>query len=232
MSEPYGRDLVIRMFHVNKHYGAKQALVDLSLEINRNEFVFVTGPSGAGKSTLLKLLYRGEPASGGQILIDGMNLAAMPDQRIPMLRRKIGIIFQDYKLIPRKTVFDNVALVLEAAGQRQRLIQKKVRSVLRIVGMEDRLNAMPLSLSGGEQQRVAVARAVVGDPKIILADEPTASLDPESAHIVFELIRQFHEKGATVVIATHDLEMARRSGGRLIRLRSGGLESDEHLSGL
>jgi len=230
MSEPYGRNLVIRMFHVNKHYGAKQALVDLSLEINRNEFVFVTGPSGAGKSTLLKLLYRGEPVSGGQILIDGMNLTAIPEKRIPILRRKIGIIFQDYKLIARKTVFDNVALVLEAAGQKQRLIQKKVRSVLRIVGMEDRLDAMPPSLSGGEQQRVAVARAVVGDPAIILADEPTASLDPESARIVFELIRQFHEKGATVIIATHDLEMARRSGGRLIRLRSGRLENDTHMS--
>ena len=232
MSNPFGRDLVIRMFHVNKHYGAKQALVDLSLEINQNEFVFVTGPSGAGKSTLLKLLYRGEPVSGGQILIDGMNLGAIPDKRIPMLRRKIGIIFQDYKLIVRKTVFDNVALVLEAAGQKQGLIQKKVRSVLRIVGMEDRLDAMPPSLSGGEQQRVAVARAVVGDPTIILADEPTASLDPESARIVFELIQQFHEKGATVLIATHDLEMARRSGGRLIRLRSGRLENDTHMSDL
>ncbi len=232
MSNLFGRDLVIRMFHVNKHYGAKQALVDLSLEINRNEFVFVTGPSGAGKSTLLKLLYRGEPVSGGQILIDGMNLGAIPDKRIPMLRRKIGIIFQDYKLIVRKTVFDNVALVLEAAGQKQGLIQKKVRSVLRIVGMEDRLDAMPPSLSGGEQQRVAVARAVVGDPTIILADEPTASLDPESARIVFELIQQFHEKGATVLIATHDLEMARRSGGRLIRLRSGRLENDTHMSDL
>ena len=228
MSNLFGRDLVIRMFHVNKHYGAKQALVDLSLEINRN----VTGPSGAGKSTLLKLLYRGEPVSGGQILIDGMNLGAIPDKRIPMLRRKIGIIFQDYKLIVRKTVFDNVALVLEAAGQKQGLIQKKVRSVLRIVGMEDRLDAMPPSLSGGEQQRVAVARAVVGDPTIILADEPTASLDPESARIVFELIQQFHEKGATVLIATHDLEMARRSGGRLIRLRSGRLENDTHMSDL
>jgi len=232
MSNPFGRDLVIRMFHVNKHYGAKQALVDLSLEINQNEFVFVTGPSGAGKSTLLKLLYRGEPVSGGQIIIDGMNLGAIPDKRIPMLRRKIGIIFQDYKLIVRKTVFDNVALVLEAAGQKQGLIQKKVRSVLRIVGMEDRLDAMPPSLSGGEQQRVAVARAVVGDPTIILADEPTASLDPESARIVFELIQQFHEKGATVLIATHDLEMARRSGGRLIRLRSGRLENDTHMSDL
>ncbi len=232
MSEPYGRNLVIRMFHVNKHYGAKQALVDLSLEINRNDFVFVTGPSGAGKSTLLKLLYRGEPVSGGQILIDGMNLTAIPDNRIPILRRKIGIIFQDYKLIARKTVFDNVAIVLEAAGQKQRLIQKKVRSVLRIVGMEDRLDAMPPSLSGGEQQRVAVARAVVGDPTIILADEPTASLDPESARIVLELIQQFHEKGATVIIATHDLEMAHRSGGRLIRLRSGRLENDTYMGGL
>jgi cell division transport system ATP-binding protein len=148
---------IIRMFHVHQNYGAKRALIDITLDIAKNEFVFITGPSGAGKTTLLKLFYLAESVSEGQILIDGINLSRIPSNRIPFLRRKYGIIFQDYKLIPKRNLFDNVALVLEAKGKKRRLIQKKVRSVLRLVGMEDRHNALPLSLSGGEQQRVAVA---------------------------------------------------------------------------
>ena len=170
---------VIRMFHVHHNYGTQKALIDITLDILKTDFVFITGPSGAGKTTLLKLLYLAEAVTEGQVLIDGMNLSRIPRKRVPLLRRKFGIIFQDYKLIASRSVFDNVSLVLEAAGKKRRLIQKKVRSVLRLVGMEDRQTALPLSLSGGEQQRVAVARAIVGDPKIILADEPTGSLDDE-----------------------------------------------------
>ncbi|MFC1828656.1 cell division ATP-binding protein FtsE [Thermodesulfobacteriota bacterium] len=218
------KNTIIRMFHIHKNYGSKKSLVDVTLDVYKNEFLFISGPSGAGKTTLLKILYLGEPASEGQVLIDGMNLSRISRKRIPFLRRKIGIIFQDYKLISTKTVFDNVALVLEAMGKKRRLIQKKVRSVLRTVGMEDRANSLPPSLSGGEQQRIAVARAVVGDPKIILADEPTGSLDEKSADIIFELLTRFHTRGATVIVATHDKELMQKSGGRVIHLHQGCLQ--------
>jgi len=223
---PDEKDAIIRMFHVNKQYGAKKALADITLDIQKNEFVLVTGASGAGKSTLLKMLYLGEPVSGGQVLVDGLNLSRISHKRIPFLRRKFGIIFQDYKLIPTKTVFDNVALVLEAAGKKHRLIGKKVNAVLRTVGMEDRQKTLPLSLSGGEQQRVAVARAVVGDPDIILADEPTGSLDPESADIILGLLKKFHERGGTLVIATHDRLLVEKAGGRIMRLENGSVQPE------
>ncbi|BBO89960.1 cell division ATP-binding protein FtsE [Desulfosarcina ovata] len=218
------KNAVIRMFHVHKRYGAKQALVDATLDIAKNEFLFISGPSGAGKSTLLKLLYLAEPVSEGQILVDGMNLSRIPQRRIPMLRRKFGIIFQDYKLIPTRTVYENVALVLEARGQKRSLVEKKVKHVLRVVGMEDRLTTYPPSLSGGEQQRVAVARAVIGDPKIILADEPTGSLDDDSAAIILQLLGQFHQRGATVVVATHDRSLIESATGRVLTLHQGRLE--------
>ena len=226
MTDETEKDSIIRIFRIWKRYGGKSALVDFSLEIARNELLFITGPSGAGKTTLLKLLYLGEPASEGQILIDGMNLSRIPRNRFPFLRRKFGIIFQDYKLIPTKTVYENIALVLEVAGHKSKHIRKKVKSVLRTVGMEDRLNTLPPSLSGGEQQRVAVARAVVGDPEIILADEPTGNLDVESAEIILYLLRAFHERGATVIIATHDVELIRKTGGRAIQLNEGRLITD------
>jgi len=213
------------MFHVHHNYGTKKALIDITLDISKNDFVFITGPSGAGKSTLLKLLYLAETVSEGQILVDGMNLSRIPRNRIPFLRRKFGIIFQDYKLIAGRSVFDNVSLVLEAAGKKRRLIQKKARSVLRLVGMEDRQNASPPSLSGGEQQRVAVARAVIGDPKIILADEPTGSLDDDSAGIIMDLLNGVHIRGATVIIATHDKDLINKTGGRVLYLKQGRLEA-------
>ena len=217
------------MFHVHHNYGPKKALIDITLDIAKNEFVFISGPSGAGKTTLLKLLYLGEPVSEGQVLIDGINLARIPRKRIPQLRRKFGIIFQDYKLIPTKTVYDNLALVLEAAGAKNRLIPKKIKSVLRLVGMEDRLKAFPPSLSGGEQQRIAVARAVIGDPKIILADEPTGSLDEESAEVILELLRGVHIRGATVIIATHDKALMRKTGGHVLHLQQGRIETSSFI---
>lgn len=225
MIEAKDKNAVIRMFHVHKRFGSKIALADITLDIFRNEFIFITGPSGAGKTTLLKLLYLGETATEGQILIDGMNLSRISRKRIPLLRRKFGIIFQDYKLIPSKTVFENVSLVLEAAGKKGRWIHKKVGSVLRTVGIEERLNAFPPSLSGGEQQRVAVARAVIGDPRIIIADEPTGSLDAESAGVIFDLLKQYHTRGGTVIIATHDWELIRKTSGRLIYLDRGHLQA-------
>jgi cell division transport system ATP-binding protein len=222
-------DAIIRMFHVYRRYGAKAALHDVTLDIYKNDFLFVTGPSGAGKTTLLKLLYLGQSLSEGQILVDGVNIARIKRRGIPRLRRKFGIIFQDYKLIPTKSIFENVALVLEAAGRKPRFIEKKVRSVLRTVGMEDRMNALPPSLSGGEQQRVAVARAVVGDPKIILADEPTGSLDAESASVIMAFLDDFHSRGTTIVLATHDKGLIQKNGARVVHLRDGRLWSNTPL---
>jgi cell division transport system ATP-binding protein len=224
MIETDAKSSIIRMFHVHRNYGTKKALIDITLDISKNDFVFITGPSGAGKTTLLKLLYLAESVSEGQVLIDGINLSRIPRKRIPFLRRKFGIIFQDYKLIASRNVFDNVSLVLAAAGKKRRLIQKKVRSVLRLVGMEDRQNAFPPSLSGGEQQRVAVARAIIGDPKIILADEPTGSLDDDSANIIMDLLNGVHIRGTTVIIATHDKDLIKKTGGRVLLLKQGRLE--------
>lgn len=200
-------------------------MIDVSFDIYENDFLFITGPSGAGKTTLMKLLYLGEPVSEGQIIVEGLNLSRIPRRRIPMLRRKFGIIFQDYKLIPTKNVFDNIALALEAVGTKSRLVGKKVRSVLRTVGMEGKLKSFPPGLSGGEQQRIAVARAIAGDPRIIIADEPTGSLDAESAKVIFGLLKSFHERGGTVIIATHDTELIRKAGGRVILLEQGRLQS-------
>lgn len=220
---------IIQMYHVAKRYSEKAALTDVSLEVAENEFVFVSGPSGAGKTTLLRLLYMGEPATTGQILVDGLNLSRIARRRIPFLRRKFGIIFQDYRLIPTRSVFDNIALVVEAVGTKRQSIRKTVMSLLRTVGMEDRHQALPPSLSGGEQQRVAVARAIAGDPKIIVADEPTSSLDDDSAEIVLNLLKQYHRRGATVMIATHDTELIRSTGGRVVLLKEGRVDAATHL---
>jgi cell division transport system ATP-binding protein len=224
MMDPQDKNSIIRLFHVHKNYGAVKALTDITIDILKNDLLFITGPSGAGKTSLLKLLYYGEAVSEGQVLIDGMNLSRISHKRIPMIRRKFGIIFQDYKLIPTKTVFDNIAIVLEATGKKRRFIEKKIRSVLRTVGMENSIHSLPPTLSGGEQQRIAVARAIVADPKIILADEPTGNLDEDSANVILDLLKKFHTRGATIIIATHDKELIRKTGGRVIYLKQGQLQ--------
>ena len=224
MMDQAAKSSIIRLFHVHKTYGAVKALSDVTVDISKNDFLFITGPSGAGKTSLLKLLYYGEAVSEGQVLIDGMNLSRISHKRIPTLRRKFGIIFQDYKLIPTKTVFDNIAIVLEATGKKRRFIEKKIRSVLRTVGMENSIHSLPPTLSGGEQQRIAVARAIVADPKIILADEPTGNLDEDSANVILDLLKKFHTRGATIIIATHDKELIRKTGGRVIYLKQGQLQ--------
>ena len=221
MSVLENREMMIRLFRVSKHYGKKSALIDLTVDVAADDFVFVTGPSGAGKSTMIKLLYMGEAISSGSILVDGVNLARVSRKQVPLLRRKFGIIFQDFKLIPTRTVFDNVALVLEVAGVRPREIQTRVMEVLDQVGIADRSGEYPQILSGGEQQRVAVARAIIANPKIIVADEPTGSLDPDSAARIFSLLQTAHAKGAAVIIATHDRELIASHEGRVIRLEDG-----------
>lgn len=220
-------NLIIRMFNVSKRYGKMEALRNLTLDVRKNEFVFVTGPSGAGKSTMIKLLYHGETASSGAILVDGMNLGRISSKQIPRLRRKFGVIFQDFKLISTKTVFQNVALVLEVGGLKPREIYPRVMEVLAYVGIDDRADEFPPVLSGGEKQRVAVARAMVGVPEIVLADEPTGSLDPDSAAHIFRLLQAVHRSGATVIIATHDQQMIQNHNGRVVRLEKGRMTSPD-----
>jgi len=212
---------IIRMFHVHKRYGSHIALADINLDVEKNELLLINGASGAGKSTLLKLLYKGEAASEGQIIVGGMNLSRISSGKTPFLRRKFGIIFQDYKLIPGITVFENISLVLEVAGNKPSYIQKKVKSVLRMVGMEEKIGSLPPSLSGGEQQRVAVARAIAGGPDIILADEPTGSLDPNSADTIINLLTTLNSQGVTVIIATHDQSIINKTKGRVCYLEKG-----------
>jgi len=220
------KNTIIRMFNVSKRYGKMEALSNLSLEVRKNEFIFVTGPSGAGKSTMIKLLYMGEKASSGAILVDGMNLSRISRKQIPMLRRKFGVVFQDFKLIPTKTVFQNISLVLEVAGFMSKEIHPLVMDVLERVGIQDRAEEFPPVLSGGEKQRVAIARAMVGTPKIVLADEPTGSLDQDSAAHIFRLLRSVHARGATVIIATHDQQMINNHNGRVVRLEKGQMAHD------
>ncbi|HSO66316.1 MAG TPA: cell division ATP-binding protein FtsE [Desulfatirhabdiaceae bacterium] len=217
---------IIRMFHVFRQYGAQKALTDITLDIDSNTFLLVTGPSGAGKSTLLRMLYLAEPVSQGQIIIDGINTARISRRRKPVFRRNFGIIFQNYKLILTKTVFDNVALSLEVMGERPDMIRKRVHSILRTVGLEHRQHAYPITLSGGEQQRIAVARAIVRNPKLVLADEPTGNLDSDSAEIILNLLKGIHRNGATVIIATHDRALIEKLGDRLIQLDRGVLVGD------
>jgi cell division transport system ATP-binding protein len=229
MTDPEGSPPIIRLSHVHHAYGPCQALTDLSFEILKNELAFVCGPSGAGKTTLLRLLYAGARPSRGEIVIDGIRLEQIPRKQLPLLRRKVGVIFQDYKLIPRRSVYENVALVLEAAGYRRSQIPRRVHNVLAMVGVDHHAGALPMRLSGGEQQRVAVARAVVGDPKIILADEPTGNLDEASAQAVMDLLRAAFIRGATVVIATHDKALIHRMGGRILHLQQGRLAGSERV---
>lgn len=223
------KKVIIRLFNVTKQYGKMAALRTLSLDVHENEFVFVTGPSGAGKSTLIKLLYLGEPVTDGEILVDGMNLSRISRRQIPRLRRRIGVIFQDFKLIPTRTVYQNVALALEVAGLKPKDIRPLVLSALEWVGIDDRADEYPPVLSGGEKQRVAVARAMVGNPRIVLADEPTGSLDPDSAERIFQLLQIAHRSGATVIVATHDQDMISADIGRVVRLEKGRMAPDQDL---
>ncbi len=216
---------MIQIFHVAKKFGTKAALEDINLKFQKGEFVFITGPSGAGKTTLLRLIFGAERPTEGQILINGINLNRINRSRLDPLRRKIGFIFQDFKLLLRKTVSQNVALALEVAGERPSIIRKKTRQVLRAVGLAKKEQAYPLQLSGGEQQRVAIARAIINDPLILLADEPTGNLDPDITREILLLFRTINLKGTTVVIATHSKELLKNTDQRIILLKGGKIAS-------
>ncbi|BCG62994.1 MAG: cell division transport system ATP-binding protein [Methyloprofundus sp.] len=210
--------------HVSKRYAdAGDALVDINLHLNKGEMAFLTGHSGAGKSTLLKLVALIERCTRGQLLVDGQNLCRMGDRQIPFLRRKLGLIFQDYKVLADRTVFDNVALPLVVAGVGQYEAARRVRAALDKVGLLAKEKKFPLSLSGGEQQRVGIARAVVNKPAIILADEPTGNLDPELSAEIMNLFAQFQQVGVTVLIATHNIELIARLRYRVLQLEHGRL---------
>ncbi len=210
--------------HVSKRYAdASDALVDINLHLNKGEMAFLTGHSGAGKSTLLKLVALIERCTRGQLLVDGQNLCRMGDGQIPFLRRKLGLIFQDYKVLADRTVFDNVALPLVVAGVGQYEAARRVRAALDKVGLLAKEKKFPLSLSGGEQQRVGIARAVVNKPAIILADEPTGNLDPELSAEIMNLFAQFQQVGVTVLIATHNIELIARLRYRVLQLEHGRL---------
>ena len=202
---------MIQLYHVYKTYGGEQyALYDVTLSAEKGDFLFVMGPSGAGKTTLLKLIFCGETATRGQLLVDGLNLQRLKRSRIPYLRRKIGVVFQDFKLLGERTVFANVALALEVTGRSRPYIDKKVRQVLRLVGLDGKESHLCRRLSGGEQQRVAIARAVVANPILVLADEPTGNLDDEIPLEILELFREINRRSTTVVLATHNRELITR----------------------
>jgi len=215
------------MFHVSKSYAAGSfALRDVSLEFRKGEFVFLTGPSGAGKTTLLKLLFSAERPSEGQIVVLGRNIARLGQRAIPQLRRRIGVVFQDFKLLPRRTVEENVALSLDVAGTPRRVVRAKVFAILKQLGLQHRRYHHPLSLSGGEQQRIALARALVNEPEILLADEPTGNLDPDLTLDIMDLIASAATRGTTVVVATHELALVSRYGKRAVRLEGGSIVED------
>jgi cell division transport system ATP-binding protein len=218
---------VIQLFHVTKEYpGDGPALQDVSLDIEKGEFVFLTGASGAGKSTLLRLIFCEESATSGQLLLFGKNVAKIRRAAIPFVRRNIGVVFQDFKLLAQRTVAENVALPLEVRGLPEKEIRKKVKGLLRSVGLEHRGDKFPPSLSGGEQQRVAVARALAADPALLLADEPTGNLDPDRTFEVMDLLYGANARGTTVVVATHDRTLLERTKKRVVVLERGKLVSD------
>jgi len=213
---------MIQAFHVYKQYDRESlALSDVTLHVPRGEFCFLTGPSGAGKTTFLKLVFREELPSQGQILVGGRNVTAIPERQIPELRRSIGVVFQDFKLLKRKTILENVAFVLRILAVPSRDQRRRAFGALKAVGLHHKMHAYPLQLSGGEQQRVAIARALINEPMLLLADEPTGNLDPGMAEEIMALFQEVNARGTTVLVATHDREMIQRMKKRVIALEKG-----------
>lgn len=213
---------MIQLFNVVKNYdGGKPALNDVSLNIDKGEFVFLTGPSGAGKTTILKVLFGWEHFDEGQVLVQGMNVGKLNSDNIHTLRRSIGVIFQDYKLLPKKTVFENVSFAQEVTNRDRKTIKFKTWEALKNVGLTPKKDSFPPQLSGGEQQRVAIARAMVNAPPIILADEPTGNLDQEIAVEILNLFEEMNRKGATIIFATHSQDILRPAKHRVIVLNRG-----------
>ena len=222
---------MIQLYRVTKYYEGVPALSNVSFSVDKGEFVFVTGQSGAGKTTLLKIIFCAEHADEGQIIIQGLNTFRLKASSIPYLRRNMGFVFQDYKLLPQKTIFENIALALKVVGAPYGEIEQRAFAVLKKVGMQDKRHLTPPKLSGGEQQKVAVARALVNEPQVLLADEPTGNLDHQSAQEVFRLFREINMKGTTVLVATHDWETVRKMQRRIITMERGKVTDDGRQAG-
>lgn len=219
---------MIQMYQVSKRYpNGALALRDVNLVIEKGEFVFLVGPSGAGKSTFMKMIIRRELPSEGQIVVGGKNVARLRNWEIPRLRRSVGTIFQDFLLLPNKTAYENVAFALEVTETSSRDIRRRVPAALELVGLKHKLSARPHELSGGEQQRISIARAIVNNPLILLADEPTGNLDPSTSWEIMDLLSEINKRGTTVLMATHNREIVDRMKKRVIALEAGQIIRDE-----
>lgn len=219
---------MLLMTDVSKTYpSGSVALRDVNIHIQPGEFVFVVGPSGAGKSTFIKMLFREVIPTTGNIYVNGVDLLELKEKEIPYLRRQLGIIFQDYRLLPDRTVYDNVAFAMQVIETPYRKIKRRVMSVLDLVGLRKRANSYPTELSGGEQQRVAIARAIVNDPLLVIADEPTGNLDPETSWDIMRIFREINESGTTIVMATHDKEIVDNMEKRVIAIEKGSIVRDD-----
>ena len=219
---------MIEMQDVWKTYPDRtHALRNINVKIDRNEFVYVVGPSGAGKSTFMKLIYREERPTKGHVYVNGFNLERLRQRKIPYVRRNIGVVFQDFRLLPKLTVFENIAFAMEVIETPRRIIKKRVAEVLELVRLADKSNSLPAQLSGGEQQRVSIARAIVNNPSVIVADEPTGNLDPETSIGIMRLLEEINFRGTTIVMATHNKEIVNSMRKRVIAIEKGTIVRDE-----
>ncbi len=219
---------MIEMQDIYKTYpDGGQALRGVSVRVERNEFVYIVGPSGAGKSTFMKLIYREERPTKGSIFVNGFNLEKLKQRKIPFVRRNIGVIFQDFRLLPKMTAYENIAFAMEVIEAPTRIIKKRTQEVLELVKLKDKGNAYPNQLSGGEQQRVAIARAIVNNPTVIVADEPTGNLDPETSWGIMRLLEEINFRGATIIMATHNKDIVNTMRKRVIAIEGGLIARDE-----
>ncbi|MFK7681015.1 cell division ATP-binding protein FtsE [Bacillus sp. Wb] len=219
---------MIEMQNVYKTYpNGVKAINGISIKINQGEFAYIVGPSGAGKSTFIKMMYREEKPSSGNIIVNGANVAKIKDSKVPIFRRHIGVVFQDFKLLPKLTVYENIAFALEVIEQSPEEIKKRVLEVLELVKLKGKMDSFPDELSGGEQQRVSIARSIVNSPKVVIADEPTGNLDPETSREIMDIFEEINKRGTTILMATHNREIVNTIRKRVIAIENGNVVRDE-----
>jgi cell division transport system ATP-binding protein len=219
---------MIEMQNVYKTYpNGVKAINGISIKINQGEFAYIVGPSGAGKSTFIKMMYREEKPSSGNIIVNGANVAKIKDSKVPIFRRHIGVVFQDFKLLPKLTVYENIAFALEVIEQSPEEIKKRVLEVLELVKLKGKMDSFPDELSGGEQQRVSIARSIVNSPKVVISDEPTGNLDPETSWEIMDIFEEINKRGTTILMATHNREIVNTIRKRVIAIENGNVVRDE-----